>query len=111
MNTLERREAIVHTLAENDGCISAAKLAAQFGVTRQVIVSDIALLRANGKKIIATQRGYSLEKAPENQRLESISCRHQIDQIRDEFYAIVDNGGRAPALWSDQCRPEHLLPI
>jgi len=93
MNQLERREEIVRLLAQSDGCISASRLAAHFGVTRQVIVSDVAILRANGRKIFATQRGYALERAPEHDHLESIACRHRMDQVLDEFYAIVDNGG------------------
>ena len=93
MNHLERRANILQVLAQSEGCVPAAALAARFGVTRQVIVSDIAILRANGKKILATSRGYSLEKESAPGLLESIACCHRIDQIRDEFYAVVDHGG------------------
>jgi transcriptional regulator of NAD metabolism len=93
MNHLERRANILQILAQSEGCVPAAALAAHFGVTRQIIVSDIAILRANGKKILATSRGYSLSQTPDSGLLESVACCHRIDQIRDEFYAVVDNGG------------------
>ena len=53
MNNNERRNRIYEILESSDACINASDLAERFSVTRQVIVSDIALLRANGKKISA----------------------------------------------------------
>ena len=88
-----RREGILRLLAGSDACLSASKLAERFGVTRQVIVSDIALLRANGQKILATRLGYRLERAPEQGKLASVVCRHGDRQVFDEFCAVVDNGG------------------
>ena len=38
--------------------VSGTVLAKELGVSRQVIVQDIALLRANGYDIVATNRGY-----------------------------------------------------
>jgi len=58
-----------------------------------VVVQDIALLRANGHRIQATRRGYRLEHAPSGGLLKSIVCRHSSNQVLDEFYAVVDNGG------------------
>ena len=93
MDYITRREEILRILSESDGCISANQFAERFGVTRQIIVSDIALLRANGHRIAATRRGYQLESASPKGRLETIVCRHSSDQVLDEFYAVVDNGG------------------
>lgn len=93
MNTNLRRNEILRMLSESDAYISAAQLAQHFGVTRQIIVSDVALLRANGNRIQATRKGYRLEKDEQPQSLRSVVCRHRGDQVLDEFYTIVDNGG------------------
>ena len=93
MNAQLRRSEILRMLSENEACINAAQLAQHFGVTRQIIVSDVALLRANGHRIQATRKGYSLEKSLPVEELRSVVCRHRGDQVLDEFYMIVDNGG------------------
>ena len=93
MNQTERRSRILDILRDADISISASKLAAEFGVTRQIIVSDIAILRANGHKIIATQRGYVIEKSEDDSSVESIVCRHSAEDTLQEFYIIIDNGG------------------
>lgn len=92
MNHLERRDEILRMLKAADGHISAAQFAAHFGVTRQIIVSDIALLRANGHRIQAARKGYRME-AESAGLLCSVMCRHRSDQVLDEFYTVVDNGG------------------
>ena len=56
-----RRKEILHTLANEEKPVSASKFASRFQVSRQIIVGDIALLRASGATIIATARGYVLE--------------------------------------------------
>lgn len=93
MNYELRRSELLRMLSESEGYISAAQFAEHFGVTRQVIVSDVALLRANGHRIQATRRGYLLEKDAPAENLRSVVCRHRGDQVLDEFYTIVDNGG------------------
>lgn len=89
----DRRSEILRLLSESADYISAAQFAQRFGVTRQVIVSDIALLRANGHRIQATRRGYQLERRASMGLLRSVVCRHRSDQVLDEFYTVVDNGG------------------
>ena len=93
MNYQNRRNEILKLLSSADGYINAADFARRFGVTRQIIVSDIALLRANGHPIQATRRGYRLERSMERGLLRSVVCRHNISQVADEFYTVVDNGG------------------
>lgn len=94
MNYLERREKILERLLKSKDYINAAQFAQEFGVTRQIIVSDIAILRANGHRIQATRRGYCLEQGEESRgMLKSIVCRHRSDQVLDEFNTVVDNGG------------------
>ena len=57
-----RRQEIIKRLSEADAPVSAAVLAAEHGVSRQIIVQDIALLRAKGAAIVSLSRGYRLEE-------------------------------------------------
>ena len=50
----ERREKIIQKLKTSEKPISATTFAKIFDVSRQVIVQDVALLRANGNSIIST---------------------------------------------------------
>lgn len=92
MNHLERREEILRMLRESSGYINAAEFAAHFGVTRQIIISDIALLRANGHQIQAARKGYRLEDR-DTGMICPVMCRHSSEQVLDELYTVVDNGG------------------
>jgi len=58
-----RRQAILDRLRTADRPVSASSLAAELNVSRQIIVGDIALLRAGGAEISATPRGYVLPRA------------------------------------------------
>ncbi len=86
----QRREAIIQTLTRADGPCSASALAGQLGVSRQVIVGDIALLRAAGQQIIATPRGYVLNRS--DGLLCTVACRHEAADMGRELYAMVDQG-------------------
>ena len=93
MTAEARRQEILSELNAATAPISATTLAEKYGVTRQIIVADIALLRATGNEIRAEHKGYVLERVSgEVQRL--IVCKHPKSSVTDEFYAIVDNGGR-----------------
>lgn len=93
MNYQLRRSEILRMLTQSEEYINAAQFAEHFGVTRQIIVSDVALLRANGHPIQATRKGYRLENRVPEENLCSIVCRHRNDQVLDEFFTVVDNGG------------------
>ena len=86
-----RREEILRLLEGAGGAMSAARLAERFSVSRQVIVGDIALLRASGAAISATPRGYVLEKESE-QKVHTVVCCHSPEQTEQELNIIVDNG-------------------
>ena len=88
-----RKKRSLQELAGEDAPISASKLAEQFSVTRQVIVADVAVLRASGHAILAEHRGYVLDIPKGEGLLRSIICRHGREDIRNEFYTVVDNGG------------------
>jgi len=92
MNGEKRRSDIVSHLKNSATPVSGEKLALIFGVSRQVIVQDIALLRAGDYGIISTNRGYLLERASGERRI--MKMRHTDEQIEEELNIIVDNGGR-----------------
>lgn len=71
--------------------ISGSALAAEFGVSRQIIVKDIAALKESGNDIIATTKGYILRKAPMPHRVFKVF--HRDDEIRRELESIVNAGG------------------
>lgn len=89
MTAIKRRNAIYQVLSA-DKPVSATALAGRFGVTRQVVVGDIALLRAEGRSVIATPRGYIIP-APDG-FLRTIACVHNAAQTREELNAMVDCG-------------------
>ncbi len=87
-----RRSDIINGLNKTTVAISATALAKKYGVSRQVIVQDIALLRANGYDIISTNRGYLIATAEQKpQRV--FKVYHNGDQAREEMQTIVDLGG------------------
>ena len=91
MNAAERRTKIIELLAASDRPMSATALAARCGVSRQIIVGDIALLRAGGAEISATPRGYVLPRATDG-ITRTIACRHALAQTGQELDILVDNG-------------------
>ncbi|MGN0563206.1 MAG: transcription repressor NadR [Candidatus Heritagella sp.] len=90
----QRREKILQELQRANGPVSASALARQFSVSRQIIVGDIALLRASNVDILATPRGYILQKKEAHSgTCYTIACRHDEEGIRRELYTVVDLGG------------------
>ena len=63
MDARERRRAIIGVLERAKEPVSGSALAREVGVSRQIVVQDIALLRADGHDIVATNRGYVLQEA------------------------------------------------
>ena len=92
MNGDKRRESILQQLAESALPISGLQLAKLLNVSRQVIVQDIALLRAEKHDILSTNTGYLMKKVTMPQRVFCVA--HSDDCILDELYTIVDLGGR-----------------
>lgn len=91
MEASVRRKAISDTLAAANAPVSASTLAAQFSVSRQIIVGDIALLRAAGVEISATPRGYVLSRK-ESGLVRTVACRHALEGTEQELLIMVDNG-------------------
>lgn len=91
MEAASRRQAILDRLRMADRPVSASALAAGLNVSRQIIVGDIALLRAGGAEISATPRGYVLPRATDG-ITRTIACRHTLAQTGQELDILVDNG-------------------
>ena len=95
----ERREKIIQKLKTSEKPISATTFAKIFDVSRQVIVQDVALLRANGNSIISTNRGspesdnrgYLIQEKHETSRV--FKVRHEDNEVEEELTMIVDMGG------------------
>jgi hypothetical protein len=105
----ERRKGILSQLNEKVP-VSAGALAAAFGVSRQIIVQDVALLRSDGAEILSTPKGYlrlaggvgggsvgsvgavgSVGGVAAHSRV--FKVRHEDGQIEEELSLIVGAGG------------------
>ena len=92
MNAAQRREKILQQLHGASAPISASALAAKLGVSRQIVVGDVALLRAGGAEIEATPRGYQFHPTPGGYT-GILACVHRTaDEMRTELYTVVDQG-------------------
>ena len=92
MTGSDRRQEILKNIKESDRPVSGSKLAKDYDVSRQVIVQDIALLRASGYDIISTNRGYVLEGQTCAERV--FKVRHTDEQLETELCTIIDLGGQ-----------------
>ena len=88
---MDRRDRIVEEIRKSGKPLSASALAAMLHVSRQIIVGDVALLRARGIGIIATTRGYVLEEQTHPCE-KKIAVMHGREQLQEELYTIVDYG-------------------
>ncbi len=95
MKTEERRERLRHRLEMAGSAIKGTVLAQEFHVSRQVIVGDLNILRAQGVNVFATPRGYLIPKKGQekNSLLATLVCRHDAEGMKRELEIIVDNGG------------------
>ena len=91
MKAAERRKAIVNLLLSSEEAVSGAKLSDAFGVSRQIIVQDIAVLKGSGFEILSTHNGYVMQKTPLKERV--FKVHHTTEQTEDELNLIVDLGG------------------
>ncbi len=91
----ERRQVLLRIVRESVTPVTGADLATTLGVSRQVIVQDVAILRAAGSEIIATPRGYVLPGASvSGQPRTVVAVQHGRDQIEIELVTLVDLGIR-----------------
>ena len=91
MRAEERRQAIRELLQQAAQPVSAGALAARFSVSRQIIVGDIALLRAAGADISATPRGYVILRETAG-LVRQVAAQHEAAGREAELNAMVDQG-------------------
>jgi len=92
MTSIDRRDNIYKLLLESSEPIKGSVIAKEHSVTRQVIVKDIAILRAKGKRIIATPDGYIINKN-ENKVKAIIAVTHTEDKMFEEMNIVIKYGG------------------
>ena len=91
MTGTERRTKIIELIQNSEKPLSGTALAKQCDVSRQVIVQDIALIRASGYDIISTNRGYIIQEPLVRERVFKVN--HTDEQLEEELYSIIDLGG------------------
>lgn len=91
MKGKERRKEIAALIMAVEEPVSGSALSEQLGVSRQIIVQDIAMLRAEGYDVLSTHQGYVIAKGPFAERV--FKLRHTSEQTEDELMTIVSMGG------------------
>lgn len=91
MTGTDRRKRILFLMRESDTPLSGTQLGKETGVSRQVVVQDIALLRTEGHPIVSTAKGYFLDEPKQAVRV--MKVYHTDAQVEDELTTIVDLGG------------------
>ena len=95
MDANTRRSKILEAITISDTRITGNELSVMLNVTRQVIVQDIAILRAGGVPIVATPSGYMMiDPNIKTRPVKVFFCHHEtVDQAEEELMLIVENGG------------------
>lgn len=91
MKAADRRKAIVNRLLSANEALSGGLLSGELGVSRQIIVQDITVLKGSGYDILSTHNGYVIRKSPLKEQV--FKLHHTTDQTEDELNTIVDLGG------------------
>ncbi|WP_372589544.1 transcription repressor NadR [Fervidobacterium pennivorans subsp. shakshaketiis] len=89
---MERKYQILELLKKSKTPVKGKYLAELFNVSRQIIVSDIAQLREEGHRIVATRDGYLYDEGNKVRRV--VAVKHSSKDIYDELRRIVENGGK-----------------
>jgi len=93
MEGAERREQLVKLLMQSDTPISGSQLSKLLLVSRQIVVQDIALLRASNVEIVSTTKGYMLKRDQPKMKQRVYRVKHDNGQMEEELCIIVDHGG------------------
>ena len=91
MKADERRKEIVNLMMSEQKAISGGQLSEKLGVSRQIIVRDISVLKAAGYDILSTHNGYLMQNSPFAERV--FKVYHTKEQTEAELNTIVDLGG------------------
>lgn len=92
----ERRTQLLNMLKVQSTPLSGAALAASLHVSRQVIVQDIALMRAENHDILSTNRGYLYRRKDASEPIPKrvFFVRHTTEQVLEEFLTVLELGGK-----------------
>lgn len=91
MKAAERRKEMIMFLMAQKAAVSGSELSEKFGVSRQIIVQDISVLKAAGFGILSTHYGYIVQETPFVSR--EIKVYHTTEQTEDELNCIINLGG------------------
>lgn len=91
MRSTERRRDIANILLSEKKAVSGGELSKRFGVSRQIIVGDIAALRSAGYEVVSTHSGYVLHSSPLVER--EFKVKHTPEETEEELALIVGLGG------------------
>lgn len=91
MKADDRRKEIIALLLSEQKPVSGGALSERFGVSRQIIVQDISVLKASGYEILSTHHGYIVQQTPLAERV--FKVHHTTEQTEDELSCIVELGG------------------
>lgn len=92
MDTEERRRYIVEILIKGKTPVTGTELSERLGVSRQVIVQDVAVLRAAGQEILASPQGYYFHHYYPGMHRSVVAVQHKPEETEDELTALVDVG-------------------
>lgn len=93
LSATQRRKEIIKLLIKENKALKGIYIANTFSVTRQIVVKDIAILRAEGNKIIATPEGYIISNNDNVLYKRIFAVCHSSDDIKMEFSSIIKYGG------------------
>lgn len=92
MKATERRAEILSLIGNSQSPVPAGYLSEKYSVSRQVIVQDVAILRAQGYGVISTNRGYVIGIDVTCERI--FKCRHTLEGLIREGEIIISLGGK-----------------
>lgn len=101
MNAAERRAEILRILSTTSKPMAGGVLAKELKVSRQIVVGDIALMRAGGEDIIATNDGYLLNRPDSDLNVVTIRLKHKTEDLFDVLCTIIDEGAEIKSLYID----------
>jgi len=90
MRANQRRKAIIERLLSSSEPVSGTVLSGELSASRQIIVQDVSVLRAEGYDIISTHSGYVIKSSPHKERI--IKVRHTSEETADELMTVVSLG-------------------
>ena len=88
----KRREQIIKILKSSEQPVAGKELARRLEVSRQIVVQDMALIRANGIDVLSTNRGYVIREPEQASRVFKVI--HTDEQVEDELNLFVDLGAK-----------------